>query len=106
MKFRKIIELIIGILAVTLSVLAFDVLLYLFEMLHEVSKPIYQELNKNGLSHFEVKHMVIIYWALLFATFLVFIFQFFKSLYDLTIKKFCDIAAEGLVNKLEKWTGK
>jgi hypothetical protein len=40
------------------------------------------------------------------AVFLVFIFQFFKSLFDKSIKKLCDTVAEVLINKFEKWTEK
>lgn len=106
MSVKKVIEFIVGISVVTLGVLVFDFSLYLFEMLHAASKPIYQEILKNGLTGFDVKHWIIIFFALMWAIFFVFIIQFFKSLYDRSIKIFCDMAAEKLVNKLEKWTGK
>lgn len=102
MKFKKAFELMIGIMVVIIGVLAFDFFLYLFEKLHEASKPIYQEIYENGLSGFEVKHAISIFVVLLFAVFMVFIFQFFKSLFDQFIKKPCDILAEKLFNNFEK----
>jgi len=106
LKFKKVLELLIGILVVTLGVLAFDFLIHLFEILHGVSKPIYQEIYENRLSSFEVKHVISIFYVLMLAVFLVFIFQFFKSLFDKSIKKLCDTVAEALINKFEKWTEK
>ena len=106
MKFKKTFEVLICVFVVTLGVLAFYLLIHLFEMLHGVSKPIYQEIYKNGLSSFEVKHEISIFYVLMLAVFLVFIFQFFKSLFDKSIKKLCDTVAEVLINKFEKWTEK
>lgn len=106
MRFKKTFELFIGILVVTLSVLTFDFLVYQFEILHGVSKPIYQEILTNGLSMLEVKYVPSLFAILLWAVFLVYIFQFFKSLFARSIKRLCDMAAEELFNKFEKWTEK
>ena len=92
---------VISILAFLFGLLVVGVIGYKLEQLTDVSRPILKLLDEGSFQGFDWWHAVVIFIALLFASLMIFILQFFKSLYDQTIKKELDVVASQIVNKFK-----
>lgn len=91
-----------GLLVAGIGIFLFVLLVYQIEDLHDKGKPIYNNIATKGFDG-GVFEVTIIGWALVFTAFLLIFLQLFKSLFDLSIKKWSDEAVQVFLNKFEKW---
>jgi len=106
MKLKKTVVWLCGFFAVVVGIVCFVALLYQLEVLHDAGKPIYQKIDAHGFDDFKIGELAIFLWALIVAFCLIVMLQFFKSLFDQSIKIIFDKGAAELVNKFKTWVEK
>ena len=93
-------------MVVIAGILSFIVIAYQVEVLHDVGKPIFNQINTHGLEGLKIGQVAIIFLALISTAVSVVILQFLKSLFDKSIKKHSDTVAEEFLNDFNKWVKK
>lgn len=103
---KKIKEIILGFLAISLSLVCFVILFYSLKGFVEAGDKVFIAFNGTPLNAIRTWDVVIIVWAIFVSSGIVFLLQLFKSIFDVTVKKMCDAAAKDIVELIEKWTRK
>lgn len=106
LQVRKFKEAILGITVIFFSLVSFSILFYTLKGFVDAGDNIFKALNSTSVDAIRFWDIVIILWAILVTSGIVFLLQFFKSIFDATAKKMCDDAAKDCVELFEKWINK